>query len=80
MYSIHRMQIMEKHLQDQVLYTPMRVVLGLELFFLQFGLGAKSFLGLWLIVRIFRKLWSLVKIRPNIKFFKNNLTYGLNVY
>jgi hypothetical protein len=66
---------MEKHLQDLVLYTPTRVVLRLE-FFLQFGLGSKSFLGLWLIVRIFQKLWSLVKIRPNIKFFRNDLTYG----
>ncbi len=39
MYSIHCMQIMEKHLEDQVLYTLMRVVLRLEFFFaIWFGL------------------------------------------
>jgi len=69
------MQIMEKHLQDQGLYTPMRVVLRLEFFF-AIWLGLKIFFRLWLIVRIFQKLWSLVKIRPNIQSLKNNLTYG----
>ncbi len=71
MFSFHHMRIMEKHLQDQVLYTFKKVVLRLN-FFLQFGLGSKSFLGLWLTFRIFQKLWSLVKIRPNTNLFYNN--------
>ncbi len=39
MYSIHCMQIMEKHLQDQVLYTLTRVVFKVRFFFaIWFGL------------------------------------------